>query len=96
MTQQDRTRLRRAIELLVTMVTGSASAGYIAFRFAHSRSTNARTYEMLWFVLCGLSLVTGLMRFLLRNKRNRFEEEMAHRRSLVRNDENPSHLKAKS
>ncbi len=96
MTQQDRTRQRRVIWLLVTTAIGSAPAGYIAFRFAHSRSTDARTYEMFWLVLCGLSMLTGLIRFLRRNKRNPFEEEMAHRRSLVRNDENPSRLKAKS
>ncbi len=96
MTQQDRTRRQRVTGLLVTTAIGSAGAGYNAFHFAHSRSTDARTYEVLSLVLCGLWLVTGLMRFLRRNKRDRFEEEMAHRRSLVRNDENPSPLKARS
>jgi len=78
---------------IVSTAIGAAVAAYIAFHFAHSQTTDARTFEILWLVICGLTVVIGLVRFLRRNKRNAFEEEIAHRRSLVRDDEYHPHLK---
>jgi hypothetical protein len=92
MTRQNKTRLRD-IGLIVSTVMSSAAAGYIVFRFSRSRAADARTFEMLWLAICVFSLVTGLVCFLRRNKRNTFDEEMAHRRSLVRDDAYHSHLK---
>ncbi len=96
MTPQNKTRRRRGTEALVTTAIGTAVAGYLAFQSTHNRSTDGRTLEIVWVVLGGIYLVSGLIRFLQRNKRNPFEEEMAHRRNLVRNDENLSRVKVKN
>jgi hypothetical protein len=94
MVQQDRTSRRRVIGMIVTTVTCATMSGYTAFHFARTRSADARAHKMFWLVISGLWLITGLLRILRRNKRNPFEEEIAHRRALVRDDYNPSGLKA--
>jgi hypothetical protein len=89
MTPQNRASRLRVTEMIVSTLMSSAVAGYIASRFAHSQTADARTFEVLWLVVCGLTLIIGLVRLLRRNKRTPFKEEMAHRRSVVRDEYHP-------
>jgi len=86
MMPRNKTLRRTVARIIVTTAIDLSVAGYVVFRFAHSQSPHARSHEIFWLVLCGAWLVKDLVNFLRRNERNPFEDEMAHRRSLVRDE----------
>jgi hypothetical protein len=84
MTRPNRSQLRVVIGVLAALASAVICAR-LGYRFMYSKDPNASIYELTYFSLAGGSVIVGFVRYLRRNKRNRFEEEMAHRRSLVSN-----------
>ena len=81
--------LRRSFSSISSLAVagfGLGGAAYIAFRWRHATSPDARTWAVAWLILCGLCAVVGVIRFLRRNKPDYFADEMSHRRSLVRDN----------
>jgi hypothetical protein len=73
------------IRFLIGTTIGAALPAFNAVLWMHSKSPDAPLQADIWFVLCALSVVAGILRFLYyRNRRNYFAEEMDYRRTLVR------------
>jgi LPXTG-motif cell wall-anchored protein len=75
--------LRFAWEISVAVV-GVGCFFYVAYKSAHKGEPNGRTWEIAYLLLGLMLLLTSIIRFLRRKRRNYFKEEIAHRRALVR------------
>jgi hypothetical protein len=76
---------RSLVRFLIGTTIGATGSAFNAVHWMHRTRPDAPVQVRIWLVLCVLSVVSALLRFLYyRNRRNYFAEEMEHRRSLAK------------
>jgi hypothetical protein len=86
---------RRVLSVsLATIAVALSGAAYNALRWRRSTSPDASSHAVVWFVLRCLYVVAGSFRFLYRDKRNYFAEEIARRRSIAHANRDRSQAKS--
>ena len=84
-TELNKSTRQATLRFLTGNAIGAISAAWIGVRWMHSTKPNAHFEAKIWFVLCALSVLMGVLRFVYyRNRRDYFAEEMDHRRALAK------------
>jgi hypothetical protein len=73
------------MRFLFGTTVGATGAGLNAALWMQKTGPYARFQTRFWVIMCAVSVVSGLVRFLYyRNRRDYFAEEMDHRRALTK------------
>ena len=75
---------RSTTRFFVAIALYVLAAAFISLRLLHGANPNARFWNKVYLVLCGLFIISEIVWFLRREKRSYFEKEMDHRRSLAK------------